>query len=105
VLEYASILPPAEARAFLAETAHLLNAIFSALCQRDSPYAGLLAALIELTGAQAEAVKPAAEEPLDAAWEEPPVFGGCSARGQTRPAAPTSVPFVRRPAAHAGDLA
>lgn len=105
VLEYASTLPPADARDFLAETAHLLNAIFSALAGRDSPYAGLLAALIELTGAPAESVPCAAEEPLDVAWEEPPVFGGCATRGQAQPAAPASVPLVRRPAAHAGDLA
>lgn len=105
VLEYASMLPPAEARAFLAEMAHLLNAIHAALVARDSPYAGLLDALIELAGAQAEPVRCAAEEPLDTAWEEPPVFGGCSSRGQASAAVPTPVRFIRRATAHAGDLA
>ncbi len=105
VLEYASTLPAAVARDFLAGTVHLLNAIFSALSGRDSPYASLLGALIELTGAAAESVQCAAEEPLDVAWEEPPVFGGCATHGQARPATPTPVHFVHRPAAHAGDLA
>ena len=37
VLEYASTQPPAEARAFLGEMAHIFNAIFSALQQREQP--------------------------------------------------------------------
>jgi nitrate reductase delta subunit len=36
VLEFASTQPPREARAFLGEMAHILNAIFSALQQRGS---------------------------------------------------------------------
>jgi nitrate reductase delta subunit len=39
--------------AFLGEMAHILNAIFSALQQRNSPYASVLAALLELAGARA----------------------------------------------------
>ncbi len=50
VLEYASTQPPREARAFLAEMAHIFNVIFSALEQRRSRYASALGALIELAG-------------------------------------------------------
>src|SRR5690606_40472959 len=42
VLEFASTRPPQEARAFIGETTHILNAIFSALRKRGSPYASLL---------------------------------------------------------------
>ncbi len=41
VLEYASTQPAAEARAFLAELAHILNGIFNALDQRCSRYASI----------------------------------------------------------------
>jgi nitrate reductase delta subunit len=43
VLEFASTQPPAEARAFLRETAHIVRTIFSALLERQSPYASVLA--------------------------------------------------------------
>ena len=85
VLEFVSTQPPAEAKAFLGEMAHIFNAIFSALQQRQSPYASIIGALLELAGEKALAVKLAPEEPLDAAWEEPVVFDGCSAKGQARP--------------------
>jgi nitrate reductase molybdenum cofactor assembly chaperone len=39
VLEFASTQPPAVAREFLGEMAHILNAVFSALRERESPYA------------------------------------------------------------------
>ena len=45
-----STQPPREARAFLGEMAHLLNAIFAALIQRESAYASVLGALLELAG-------------------------------------------------------
>ncbi len=95
-LEFASTQPPREARAFLSEIAHILNALFSTLRERQSPYASVLGALIELAGERASAVKVAADEALDAAWEEPPVFGGCSTRGQARPDAPQPIQFVHR---------
>src|SRR5512134_2265598 len=56
VLEFASTQPPAVAREFLGEMAHILNAVFSALRKRDSVYAVLLAAVLELAGQKAEAV-------------------------------------------------
>lgn len=87
VLEYASTQPPKLARAFLAEIAHIFNAIFAALQQRGSLYASVLGALLELAGEQAQPVHLAAEEPIDALWEEPVVFDGCSTKGQARPEA------------------
>ena len=96
VLEFASTQPPREARAFLSEMAHILNAIFSALQQRQSPYASALGALLELAGEKAQAVKLAPEEPLDESWIEPVVFDGCSAKGQALPGQPQTIHIVRK---------
>ena len=95
VLEFMSTQPPREARAFLAEIAHILNALFGALCKRDSAYAGVLGALIELAGEKAQPVEPAAEEPLDESWAEPVVFDGCSAKGQAKPGEAQPIQVVR----------
>lgn len=95
VLEFASTQPPREAQAFLGEVAHILNAIFAALRQRGSRYASVLGALLDLAGEKAEAVAIAEEEPIDAAWEEPPAFGGCSDQGQARPAQPQPIRIYR----------
>ena len=95
VLEFASTQPAREARAFLAEIAHILNALFAALRERESPYASVLGALIELAGASAQPVEPAVEEALDESWAEPPVFDGCSARGQARPGQAQPIHVVR----------
>ena len=96
VLEFASTQPPASTREFLAEIAHICNAIFAALQQRGSPYAGVLGALLELAGETALPVKIEAEEPIDVAWEEPVVFDGCSSKGQSRPNQPQPIHFVRK---------
>jgi nitrate reductase molybdenum cofactor assembly chaperone NarJ/NarW len=96
VLEYASTQPPREARAFLGEIAHILAAIFGALQQRDSAYASVLGALLELAGEKAEAVKPSVDEPIDESWAEPVVFDGCSTQGQAKPGAPQPIHVVRR---------
>lgn len=88
VLEFASTRPPQEARAFLGETTHILNAIFSALRKRGSPYASLLGAAIELAGERAQAVPVAPEPSLDESWAEPEAFGGCSTSGQAIPSKP-----------------
>ena len=85
VLEFVSTQPVREAKAFLGEMAHIFNAIFGALQHRDSAYASVLGALIELAGEKAQAVKPPAEEPLDESWAEPVVFDGCSSKGQAKP--------------------
>ncbi len=95
VLEFTSTQPPREARAFLGEMAHIFNAIFAALEQRGSAYASVLGALLELAGEQAQPVHVAAEDPIDAIWEEPVVFDGCSSKGQARPDQPQPIRIVR----------
>jgi nitrate reductase delta subunit len=95
VLEFASTQPPREARAFLGETSHIVNAIFDALQRQGSAYASVLGALLELSGAKAAPVAPAPEPPLDESWAEPPAFDGCSARGQARPGEVRPVHLVR----------
>jgi nitrate reductase molybdenum cofactor assembly chaperone NarJ/NarW len=96
VLEFASTQPPRQAREFLAEMAHILQAIFSALRKRESAYASLVAAVLELAGQKAEAVPVKDDEPLDEAWQEPVAFDGCSTAGQARPGAPQPIQIVRR---------
>jgi len=98
VLEFVSTQPPREARAFLGEMAHIFNALFSALQQRASPYASVLGALLELAGEKAQAVKLAAEPALDESWVEPPVFDGCSSKGQAKPGEPQPIHLVRKSA-------
>ena len=99
LLEFASSQPPEQARSLLGEMAHIFNAIFNALLQRKSPYASALGALLELAGESAHAVAIAPDEALDAAWEEPEVFGGCSSKGQDTAAQP--IHFVKSPVAKA----
>lgn len=98
VLEFVSTQPPREARAFLGEMAHILSAIFGALQQRESAYASVLAALLELAGEKVQAVAPAAEQPLDESWVEPPAFDGCSVKGQAKPGQPQPIHLVRKDA-------
>ena len=95
-LQYASTQPPAQARAFLAEFAHILRVIFSALRKREAPQACLLAALLELAGERAEAVDVPAEPDIDDSWAEPMAFDGCSTQGQARPGQPQPVQIVRK---------
>ncbi|HQR11658.1 MAG TPA: nitrate reductase molybdenum cofactor assembly chaperone [Casimicrobiaceae bacterium] len=95
VLEFVSTQPAREAKAFLGEMAHIFNAIFAALRKRDSAYASLLGALLELAGERAQPVAPSAEEPLDETWAEPPVFAGCSSKGQARPGEPQPIKLMR----------
>jgi nitrate reductase delta subunit len=95
VLEFVSTQPPGEASAFLGEMAHIFNALFNALQERATPYASVLGALLELAGEQARPVKLAAEPPLDESWAEPPVFDGCSAKGQNRPGQPQPIRIIR----------
>jgi len=96
VLEYASTQPPQAAAAFLAEFAHILRAIFSALRRRNSAYASVLAALLELAGERAEAVDIPPEPALDDSWAEPEVFAGCASPGQSRPGEAQPVHIVRK---------
>lgn len=96
VLEFASTQPPAQAREFLGEIAHIVRVIFSALLKRTSPYASVLAAVLELAGEKAEAVAVAPEPEVDESWAEPEVFGGCSTEGQAKPGASQPIHFVKK---------
>jgi len=95
VLEFASTQPPREACAFLAEITHIFNALFAALQQRGSAYAAVFAALLELAGEKPQPVHLAVDEAIDATWEEPPVFDGCSSKGQAPPDQPQPITIVR----------
>jgi nitrate reductase molybdenum cofactor assembly chaperone NarJ/NarW len=98
VLEYASTQPAEQARNFLRETAHIVNIIFAALLKRQSAYASVLGAVLDLAGERAQSVKLEPEPAIDETWEEPAVFGGCSTAGQARPGTPQPVQIVRNPA-------
>lgn len=98
VLEFASTQPPKVAREFLAEMAHILAAVFSALLKRGSPYASVVAAVLELAGEKVEAVAFEADEALDDSYAEPAAFDGCSTRGQARPGDPQPIHIVRKTA-------
>jgi len=95
LLEFASTQPPPQARGFLAETAHIVRVIFSALLKRQSPYASVLAAVLELAGEKAEAVAVPDEPAMDESWAEPAVFGGCSTEGQAKPGQPQPIRIVK----------
>lgn len=99
-LEYASTQPAAQARAFLGEMAHILQALFGALLKRRSPWASALAAVLDLAGGHAPAVelppRAEADESWRDEWEEPPAFDGCPAQDQTRPGQPQPIEIVRR---------
>ena len=95
VLEYASTQPPAAARAFLGEIAHILNVVFNALAKRGSRYASALGALLELAGEEAKTVSVPEDEPLDESWAEPAAFDGCASKGQTRPGQAKAIRIVR----------
>jgi nitrate reductase molybdenum cofactor assembly chaperone NarJ/NarW len=95
VLEFASTQPAAQAREFLRESAHIVRTIFSALLERSSPYASVLAAVLDLAGERAQKVALPAEPALDDSWAEPEAFGGCSSTGQSRPNEGQPVHIVR----------
>ncbi|WP_353233834.1 nitrate reductase molybdenum cofactor assembly chaperone [Diaphorobacter ruginosibacter] len=96
VLEFASTQPLHLAKDFLGEMVEILNAVFSALVQRQSPYACVLAAILELAGAKAHAVEIDPEPDMDDAWVEPEAYAGCSTHGQSRPGTPQPMHFVRK---------
>lgn len=96
VLEFASTQPAPGARAFLGEMAHVLNALHTALQARRSPYAALIAALLEMAGERPHTVPLTRDEPLDASWAEPAAFDRCSMQGQAKPGQPQPVHIVHR---------
>ncbi len=96
VLEFASTQPADIAADFLGELAHIVSAVFSALLKRESPYASVLAAVLDLSGHPAKPVPFSADEPIDVSWQEPEPFDGCSSRGQSRPGEPQPIHIVRK---------
>lgn len=92
-LEFLSFIEPRAAAALLGEAAHVITALRDRLKKKKSPYAAIMAALVELadTSADAEALNALIKEPeddpddlaaLDRAWAEEPVsFGPDSAGG------------------------
>lgn len=81
-LEYASCLPPSEARETLGQPAHVFAALAERLDKRQSPYASIFHGLVALTGVRPDAQSLAeidqntpAEDPkeIDEEWEEAPV--------------------------------
>lgn len=101
-LEFAATQEAAVAHDFLGEMAHILNALHSALVQRQSPYAAAIAAVLEMAGERVQHVALPPEEGLDDAWAEPPAFDGCATKGQNRPDQPQPVHIVRKPAPSQG---
>jgi nitrate reductase delta subunit len=92
VLEYLSCRDLIEARAMLADCAHILTTIGRSLIARGSRYAGVLQALIVIAGERpidAAKVRPVKEstESLDRDWAEEPAFARTP---MTAPAARTS---------------
>jgi nitrate reductase delta subunit len=81
-LEYASCLPPAEAREMLGQPAHVFVALAERLAKRESNYSAIFASLVELARVKPDAdaravvsqntpeVDPAE---IDEEWEEAPV--------------------------------
>lgn len=91
-LEFLSTQPLAEARALLAQTAHILEAMAERLAKRDTPYEAVFRVLVALAAAPpaagevAELLKapdpdPTDLEALDAAWQDEEVRFGPGAQG------------------------
>lgn len=87
LLEFLALRPFVEVQEILADAAHILEALAERLSRRDSPYAAVFAALLQLAGAKANAealaellaepeVDPMDLEALDEIWEESEVRFG-----------------------------
>ena len=97
ILEFASTLPLDQSKQFIGEMAHILNAVYSTLVARNNRYAWLIAAAIEFSGEKFKIVElKIEEESMDEEWAEPPAFGGCSTRGQSKPGEEQPLHFMKR---------
>lgn len=87
LLEFLATQPPQAAREILADAAHILQALAERLTRRESPYAAVFAALVQLAGVRPDAgavaelmaepeTDPGDLEALDAVWEEAEVRFG-----------------------------
>ncbi len=88
----------------LDDTPAFAPAIFAALQQRDTRYASVLGALLELSGEKAKPVTVKPDESLDESWEEPVVFDGCSTKGQSNQNQPQTIHIVRKNAANTAKI-
>lgn len=98
-VEFASCLPPADARETLARPGHVFAALAERLDERGSPYAAVFHALLAVAHARPSAEKLEAlreaepdesPEALDAAWEEPPVSFSTPAHEMGGPTGPAT---------------
>lgn len=87
LLEFLALRPLGEGREVLADAAHIFEALKTRLARRDSAYASVFAALLQLAGvhADSDAVAELLDQPeddptdleaLDAVWEESEVLFG-----------------------------
>jgi len=77
LLEYLSRIDLDDALSMLQDCSHILSALARELARRDSPYAAVFAALLEIAGEAASADATQAEDPpLDDAWAEEPILFG-----------------------------
>lgn len=82
-LEFLSCSPPAEAREWLGEPAHVLAVLEQRLSERNSPYAAIFHALSTLPGTRSDRASVAElrdrvedEKSIDEEWEDAPVNFG-----------------------------
>jgi nitrate reductase delta subunit len=96
ILEFASTLPFDQAKQFIGEMAHILNAVYSTLVARNNRYAWLIAAAIEFSGEKFKIVELKIQEAsMDEEWAEPPAFGGCTTHGQSKPGEEQPLQFIK----------
>ena len=101
VLEYLATRPAAEVHELLQDCVHILRAIGEHLIAGGSPYAAVIAALLDLHGAaplavpKKRAVKARAAPVLDEEWDEAPVeFGPNAAAYGVQQSRPQFIRFV-----------
>lgn len=100
VLEFASTQPPGSGQGVSGRNGPHPECTFSARWwPGSSPYASVIAAVLEVSGQRVQSVALTPEPPMDEVWAEPEAFGGCSTQGQGQsPDQPQPVHFVRTPA-------
>jgi len=100
VLEYLASRPAAEVHELLEDCVHILRAVGERLIAGGSPYAAVIAALLDLHGAAPlaapkRAAKAQAAPVLDEEWDETPVeFGPNSAAYGAQQSRPQFIRFV-----------